>query len=217
MGLSNFECPDAARNIVPWGILIGGEELHNNHHTYPNSAKLSVKPFEFDIGWAWIKLFQGLGLAKVVSTGPVVARGVEKPLIDKDAAWALLNDRFRVMSRYADEVVKPVFEQEYRRADGASRKVIRRARKVLVREESLLSEKGQARITAALETCADIKFVYEMHRKLHAIWAKRGGNVDEVIAELRDWCRDAEASGMQAVREFADTLKSYGTPAVAAA
>lgn len=215
-GYRNFECPDAARNILPWGILIGGEELHNNHHTYPNSAKLSVKPFEFDIGWGWIKLFSALGMAKVISTGPVVERVAHKEQIDKDTAWALLNDRFRVMSRYADEVVKPVLEQEYAKADVASRKMIKKARRVLVREESLLTQKGKDRISAVVEQCADVKVVYELHNQLQSIWAKRGGNVDEVINELSEWCKQAEASGMQAVREFADTLKSYATPSAAA-
>ena len=211
-GYRNFECPDAARNIVPWGILIGGEELHNNHHTYPNSAKLSAKPFEFDIGWMWIRLFETLGLAQVISKGPVVARDPNKSMIDKDAAWALLNDRFRVMSRYADEVVKPVFEAEIHKADAATRKVMKRARRVLTREELLLSEKGKARLAQAVDFSADIQIVYDMHRQLQAIWAKRGGNVDEVIAELKEWCANAEACGVHAMQEFADTLKSYATP-----
>lgn len=216
-GYRNFECPDAARNIVPWGILIGGEELHNNHHTYPNSAKLSVKPFEFDLGWAWIKLFSFFGLATVVSTGPVVARVPGKQVIDKDAAWALLNDRFRVMARYAEEVVSPALEQEYRKADVASRKMLKRARKLLVREEKLLDNKSRAKVEAAVEQSPDIKLVYELHQGLQAIWAKRGGNVEEVIQELVDWCKRAEASGIQALHEFADTLKSYATPAAATA
>ena len=211
-GYRNFECPDAARNISPWGILIGGEELHNNHHTYPNSAKLSVKWFEFDLGWAWIKLFEFFGLAKVISTGPVVERFADKAVLDKDAAWALLNDRFRVMSRYADEVVKPVFEQEYQRADRASRKLIKRARKVLVREDVVVSPRARDRISAVVEESSDIRVVYEAHQKLQAIWAKRGGNMEEVIAELRIWCAEAEASGMQSLHEFAETLKSYGMP-----
>ncbi|MEM9623409.1 MAG: transposase, partial [Pseudomonadota bacterium] len=211
-GYRNFECPDAARNISPWGILIGGEELHNNHHTYPNSAKLSVKPFEFDIGWMWIRLFEMAGLAKVTSRGPVVERVAGKVTLDKDAAWALLNDRFRVMSRYAEEVVKPVFEQEYRRADQTSRKMIKRARRVLVREESLLTQRSRERISAAVDESANIRVVYELHQQLQAIWAKRGGNMDEIIHALTEWCREAEASGMQSLHEFAETLKSYAVP-----
>ncbi len=216
-GYRNFECPDAARNIVPWGILIGGEELHNNHHTYPNSAKLSVRPFEFDLGWGWIRLFETLGLAKVISTGPVVERVPGKSTLDKDAAWALLNDRFRVMSRYAEEVVKPVIEQEYRRADDASKKLLKRVRRVLVREDVVVSDRGRDRIGTVLAQNADIRQVYDLHQKLQAIWAKRGGNMEAVISDLREWCQEAEESGMQALKDFAETLKSYAMPAPATA
>lgn len=216
-GYRNFECPDAARNVLPWGILIGGEELHNNHHTYPNSAKLSVKPFEFDIGWAWIRLFETLGMANVISTGPVVERVEGKDSLDKDAAWALLNDRFRVMARYSQEVVAPVIEQEYRKADQASRKLIKRARKVLCRESSLVDERGRDRISAVVEKSADIRVIYELHQGLLDIWAKRGGNMEEVIQALSDWCKEAEESGMQTLTEFSETLKSYAMPQTATA
>jgi len=216
-GYRNFECQDASRNISPWGIIIGGEELHNNHHTYPNSAKLSVKPFEFDIGWAWIRLFETLGLAHVISKGPVVERVPEKTAIDKDAAWALLNDRFQVMARYSKEVVKPVMAQEYEKADQATRKLIKRARKVLCRESSLVDARGRDRINAAVESSANIALIHELHQQLMEIWAKRGGNMEEIIQALSDWCKAAEASGMQSLREFADTLKSYATPQPSAA
>ena len=107
-GYRNFECPDAATNIVPWAILIGGEELHNNHHTYPNSAKLSQRPWEIDVGWLWIRLFQTFNLAQPRSTGPVARKIPGRRSLDLDTVWALLNDRFSVMSKYADEVVKPL-------------------------------------------------------------------------------------------------------------
>ncbi len=211
-GYRNFECPDASRNIVPWGVLIGGEELHNNHHTYPNSAKLSVKPFEFDVGWFWIQLFVKLDLAWVVSTGPVVERVPDKNLLDKDAAWALLNDRFRVMARYAEEVVAPVIEQELHKADDATRKMYKKARVLLCREVTLLDAKSRERLTALVDRNADLKVIYEAHQRLQAIWAKRGGNIEEVVAELVNWCREAETSGTQALNDFAATLKSYAIP-----
>ncbi len=211
-GYRNFECPDAARNILPWGIIIGGEELHNNHHTYPNSAKLSVKPFEFDLGWAWIQLCAKLGLAKVISTGPVVERIPDKQALDKDAAWALLNDRFRVMARYAEEVVQPVLEEEYAKADAATRKLFKRTQKLLCREVTLLDARGQERIQAAIAASTKLAVIYDAHKALQEIWAKRGGNMEEVVSELIEWCKDAEASGMEALNDFAETLKSYATP-----
>ena len=215
-GYRNFECHDAARNILPWGIVIGGEELHNNHHTYPNSAKLSAKWYEFDIGWMYIRLFEMLGLASVRSRGPVVERVPGKDLIDKDAALALLNDRFRVMARYSKEVVRPVFALELEKADQATRKLFKRARRVLCRDAGLVDERGKQRIAAAVNESANIRQIYELQQQLRAIWAKRGGNMDEVIAELAEWCRQAEASGVQTLRDFAETLKSYATPAPAA-
>ena len=212
-GYRNFECPDAARNILPWGILIGGEELHNNHHTYPNSAKLSVKAFEFDIGWFWIRLFAAFGMAKVMSTGPVVERIESKKTLDKEAAWALLNDRFNVMARYSREVVAPVMEQEYRKADAARRKMIKKARKVLCREAILVTQDGRNHITAAVQSSENIALIHRLHEELLDIWAKRGGNMDEVIQALTLWCKEAEASGVETLLDFSETLKSYAMPA----
>jgi hypothetical protein len=136
-----------------------------------------------------------------------------KEAIDKDAAWALLNDRFRVMARYAEEVVKPVIEQECRKADEASRKLFKRARKLIYREASLVDERGRDRISEVVANSDDIRLIYELHQSLQAIWAKRGGNMEEVIHALAEWCREAEASGMQALHDFAETLKSYAMPA----
>src|SRR5262245_9168706 len=203
-GYRNFECPDAARNISPWGILIGGEELHNNHHTYPNSAKLSVKPWEFDIGWFWIKLFGALGLAKVLSTGPIVERVPGRSVVDMDTVWAVLNDRFRVMAKYAERVVAPLVEQEYHRADIATRALIKRAKALLVREETLVDAAGHADITELVGSNPLLKTIYDLRRQLLAVCAKRGGNAEELLAAFKQWCLDAEATGIHAVRDFVD-------------
>jgi fatty-acid desaturase len=216
-GYRNFECPDAATNIVPWGIIIGGEELHNNHHTYPNSAKLSVKPWEFDIGWMWIRLFNMLGLAKARSTGPVVERIPGKTTLDMDTAWAVLNDRFRVMATYGERVVAPAIEHEYRRADSASRALLRKAKVVLCKEESLIDDEGREKIEKIVSTSPDIEVIYRLRLALQAIWAKRGGNAEEMLAALKQWCVDAEATGIKALRDFVDELKSYTIPQLARA
>ena len=207
-GYRNFECPDAATNIVPWGILVGGEELHNNHHTYPNSAKLSQKPWEFDIGWFWIRLFETLGLAKARSKGPVARRIPGKQTLDLDTAWAVLNDRFRVMARYAESVVKPLVEQELQ----ATNRVVRRARKALIREESLVDQAGRERIAELVDDNATIKTIYEFRLRLQGVWAKRGGNADEMLAALKQWCLDAEATGIQVLKDFVEYLRSYAMP-----
>jgi fatty-acid desaturase len=216
-GYRNFECPDAARNIVPWGILIGGEELHNNHHTYPNSAKFSVKSWEFDLGWVWIKLFRALGLAKVLSTGPIVERVPGKSVIDMDTVWALLNDRFRVMAKYAEGVVHPLVEQEYHRADAATRALIKRAKSLLVREETLLDAEHHADITKLVDRIPMLKTIYDLRRQLLAVWAKRGGDAEELMAAFKQWCLDAEATGIQVLRDFVVEMKSYTVPKLATA
>ena len=129
LGYRNFECRDAATNISPWGILIGGEELHNNHHTYPNSAKLSVKKWEFDMGWMWIRLFSLLGLASVRRTAPIAHRVEGKQTLDMDTAMAILNNRFQIMAQYRKLVIKPLVRQEIEKVDTSVRHLFRRAKR----------------------------------------------------------------------------------------
>ena len=211
-GYRNFECPDAATNVFPWGVLIGGEELHNNHHTYPNSAKLSVRPWEFDIGWFWIRVFQLLRLAQPLSTGPVVERVSGKQSIDTDTAWALLNDRFRVMASYANEVVAPLVEEECSRADKATRKLLKRAKSLLCREESLLDEAAWQRIAHLVEANPMLKTLYDLKVQLQQVWAKRGGHSEEMLSALVQWCKDAEETGIQHLSDFVEELKGYTIP-----
>lgn len=211
-GYRNYECTDAATNIVPWGILIGGEELHNNHHTYPNSAKLSQKPWEFDLGFAWIRVFEFFGLASVRSTGPVVERDPNKQAIDLDTAFALLNDRFRVMERFAREVVAPMIAEERGRANAASAQMLRKARKLITREQSLVSDAQQAQLELALDQAPTLRKVYEARLALQQIWRERGATMEARLEALRAWCAEAEDSGIQALRDFAEELKAYTIP-----
>ncbi len=211
-GYRNFECADAATNIIPWGILIGGEELHNNHHTYPNSAKLAVKPWEIDVGWYWICLFQTFGLAKVKSTGPVVDRILGKNSIDMDTTWAVLNDRFRVMARYADEVVAPMVEQEYDRIGCVSKKLVRKAKMMLCRDETLVREDDRHRISEILEASPILETLYRKRIELQEVWSKRGGSSEELLSAFKSWCVEAENSGIEVLLEFVRDLKSYSVP-----
>ncbi len=212
-GYRNYECGDAARNISPWGILIGGEELHNNHHTYPNSAKLSQKPWEFDIGWFWIRVFETLGLAKVRSTGPVSAQVPGKVTLDSDTAWAVVNDRFQVMARYAEQVIAPQVRKE--QAEAADPTRFRRAGRLLAREESLVDDAGRTRIGQLIDDSPALKQIYEMRLQLQGIWAKRSAGAEALLVELKQWCSDAEATGVATLQEFAEYLKSYAMPKMA--
>jgi len=209
IGYRNFECRDAATNLSPWGIIIGGEELHNNHHTYPNSAKLSVKPWEFDMGWAWIQLFSFFGLAKVQRVAPIAHRVAGKGNLDMDTAMAILNNRFQIMAQYRTLVIAPLVKQELGKADASVRQHFRRAKALLSRETSLLDASHQARIQRLLEESQALKVIYEKRIALQQIWVKTSSNGHEMLDAIKQWVNDAEASGIQSLREFAEQLKTY--------
>ncbi|MFI8742704.1 delta-9 fatty acid desaturase DesA [Stutzerimonas zhaodongensis] len=216
VGYRNFECRDAATNLVPWGILIGGEELHNNHHTYPNSAKLSVRKWEFDMGWAWIKLFSLFGLAKVNRTAPIAHRVKAKHQLDMDSAMAILNNRFQIMAQYRKLVIKPLVQLELQRADASVRHQFRRAKRLLSREPSLLQDDQQAHIEVILEQSQSLRVIYEQRLALQQIWTRTSANGHDMLAAMKQWVHDAEASGIQSLREFAEHLRTYSLrPAVA--
>jgi stearoyl-CoA desaturase (delta-9 desaturase) len=209
VGYRNFECRDAATNLLPWGILIGGEELHNNHHTYPNSAKLSVRRWEFDMGWVWIKLFSWLGLAKVQRVAPIAHRVRGKGNLDMDTAMAILNNRFQIMAQYRRLVIAPLVKHELSAADASVRHLYRRAKRLLAREPSLLDDDHQARIAALLEQSQALRVIYEKRLALAQIWARTSANGHEMLAAIKQWVQDAENSGIQALDEFARQLKTY--------
>ncbi len=217
VGYRNFECRDAATNLSPWGILIGGEELHNNHHTYPNSAKLSVKPWEFDLGWAWIQLFSFLRLAKVQRVAPIAHRIKGKQQLDMDTAIAILNNRFQIMAQYRKLVIGPLVKQELDKADHSVRHLFRRAKRLLSRETSLLNSQHEQRIAAMLEQSQALKVIYEKRLALQQIWVRTSSNGHDMLAAMKEWVQEAEASGIQSLREFAEQLQSYSLrPAITA-
>ncbi|WP_341709020.1 delta-9 fatty acid desaturase DesA [Halopseudomonas sp.] len=209
VGYRNFECRDAATNLLPWGILIGGEELHNNHHTYPNSAKLSVKKWEFDLGWMWIRLFSLLGLAEVRRTAPIAHKIAGKQTLDMDTAMAILNNRFQIMAQYRKHVIKPLVRSEIARLDVSLHHLFRRAKRLLSRETSLLDEQHQARIQTMLDHSQALKVIYEKRLALQQIWGRTSANSHEMLQALKDWCHQAEESGIKALQDFASHLRSY--------
>ncbi len=209
LGYRNFECRDAATNLVPWGIVIGGEELHNNHHTYPNSAKLSVKRWEFDMGWAWIRLFCLLRLAKVQRVAPIAHRVAGKASLDMDTAMAILNNRFQIMAQYRKLVIGPLVKQELARVDASLRHHFRRAKRLLSRETSLLQDRHHVRIESMLAHSQALKTIYEKRLALQQIWARTSANGHDMLAAMKDWVHEAETSGIHALRDFAAQLKTY--------
>ncbi|MCE2407457.1 MAG: fatty acid desaturase [Pseudomonadales bacterium] len=217
-GYRNFECPDHAKNIVPWGFFIGGEELHNNHHTYPNSPKMSVKPWEFDIGWMWIRIFEMCGLAKPNRVGPVATKDLSKNELDLDSVIALANDRFNVMAKFGANVVKPLVRAQYQEnLANQSRRLLRRAKRLICRHEEVLSESDQRRLDEIKHSFPTLETVYSLRVRLSEVWAKRTGNKTEIYDAMREWCLQAEnklrkVGHAQELHAFVNELKYYATP-----
>jgi len=207
-GYRNFECDDAATNIVPWGLLIGGEELHNNHHAFPTSAKFSIRSWEFDIGWLYIKLFSAFRLAKVnrVAPRPVIEPKPDAEL-DVENLRAIIVNRMHVLRDYTRQVTLPVFETEKTVARGNA--AFKRAKKLLIRSPSLLDESAMDKLGRVLEDSNALKTVVEFREQLSEIWSGATVSNERLLQQLKDWCREAEASGIKALEDFADRLRSY--------
>ncbi len=208
-GYRNYETPDASTNIVPWGVIIGGEELHNNHHAFASSAKFSTKPWEFDVGWFYIRVLAALGLARVkkVPPKPVLVPGKVK--VDVDTLSAIITNRLHVMANYASNVVQSVHQEELHKARGAYRHVLKRARALLLREDSRLTDESRRRLQSVLNGSQALQTVYDFKQRLQAIWNQRSASQEKLLQALQEWCRQAEATGIRALAEFAHTLRSY--------
>jgi stearoyl-CoA desaturase (delta-9 desaturase) len=212
-GYRNYECADTSTNIVPWGILIGGEELHNNHHTFASSAKLSSKWWEFDIGWLYIRTMQALGLARVKKLPPELTSDAAKQHVDIETVKAVITARFVVMAQFAREVIYHVYRAELARlkvaADRETRALIKGAKRLLTREAASLDEASNKWLRKALECSPDLNTVYAMKQKLTDIWQRSATTQEHLIQALQDWCREAEATGIERLREFAARLRTY--------
>jgi stearoyl-CoA desaturase (delta-9 desaturase) len=211
-GYRNFEVEDASTNIVPWGILIGGEELHNNHHTYGSSAKLSAKWWEFDIGWMYIRILQALGLAKVKKLPPQLISNPEKTRIDLDTVRAVVRNRFQIMARFSRDVLKNVQKEELRKLDPKDRErwsLVKKARGLMKRESVHLNQASRERLQQVLAQSHTLDTVYQMKNKLQAIWNNRAATQENLLRALEDWCRQAEATGIKALEDFSAKLRTY--------
>jgi stearoyl-CoA desaturase (delta-9 desaturase) len=212
-GYRNFEAQDASTNVSPWGILIGGEELHNNHHTYPTSAKLSVKPYEFDIGWAYIRGLEMLGLAKVRKTAPMLKLGDIKPVADSKTLEALIANRYEVMAKYAGGL-RDACRAEVRRlksegAHGTTKLAnMRLARRWLHRDAEKIPAHLKAQIDAARDHSPALVKLVAMREELRSLWTRTNVSAEQLVADLQAWCKKAEESGIAALQEFALKLRA---------
>ncbi|WP_291014861.1 fatty acid desaturase [Hydrogenophaga sp.] len=208
-GYRNFEAQDASTNISPWGILIGGEELHNNHHTYPTSAKLSVKPYEFDIGWMYITILQSVGLATVKKVPPKMAFGDVKPVADEKTLEALIANRYEVMAGYAREMRAACQrELEGLKARSADVGPLNVARRWLHRDDDKVPAALRPQLALARAEHPVLDKMVTMREELRALWSSTTATREQLAGDLQAWCRRAEESGIAALRDFSIQLRS---------
>lgn len=208
-GYRNFETDDTATNLTPWALLIGGEELHNNHHAFPSSARFALRKFEFDIGWALLRVFQALGLAKVRRVAPQLDRRPNISLPDSATLRALMVHRYKVMTDYFSGVIVPTWREEAQQAGDSLRQLPRRMRRALVNGGRWLEPAQRERLSQWISQHPQMATVYDYRQRLRAIYERSGQNADAMLESLRQWCHDAEASGNRALQEFAARLKGY--------
>ena len=205
-GYRNFDCEDASTNIVPWGILIGGEELHNNHHTFATSAKLSNKWYEFDIGWMYIQIMSAVGLATVKKTPPKPVLSDLRPP-DQHTLEAIIANRYEIMARYS-KTLRSFFSNEVQHMQVLAAH-LSDARIWLAKDESRLTEREKLKLEELMASNAQLRKMIEMRRELQAIWSRSSSTKEQLLSQLHAWCQRAEESGLTSLREFSLRLRRY--------
>ncbi len=205
-GYRNFNCADASTNIVPWGILIGGEELHNNHHSFATSAKLSNRWYEFDIGWMYICMLSALGMARVKKLAPVPKIVSPRPVVDSATLQAVIDNRYDVLARYAGSLKKLYREELVKLQDNASFKGLKQWLEV---EAHQIPDDWRKRLDAMLARSQSLATLYAMRAELTAVWNRTNASREQLVADLQSWCHKAEASGIRQLQELSIRMRSY--------
>lgn len=207
-GYRNFEPCDGSTNLVNIGILIGGEELHNNHHAYPSSAKFSLKWWEFDLGWMYICVLSKLGLAKVKKVAPIPIQIQSRDGLDLEAMRAMLTSRLHLMADYAKRVTLPVLQSEYQ-SESNGQHLAHDIKTILTREPSRMTRGQTQRLQALLHENKTLRIVYEHQQRLKSLWTQRYKDNDGMLKALMEWSHVAECSGIRVLEEFALSLRGY--------
>jgi stearoyl-CoA desaturase (Delta-9 desaturase) len=210
-GYRNYDAPDASNNIVPWGLWIGGEELHNNHHTYPTSAKFSTKWFEFDLGWVYIRALQALGLAKVLRVAPKPKVAEPKRAIDLETLQAVIANRYDLLAKYARSL-KVAYRAELQKLalpDDQHARFAKLRRALRRGDVSKLPEHEQHSLSEMMKQSRVIKTLIEMRTELLATWERSSASREQMLSHLQDWIHRAEESGIHALQEAALRMRSY--------
>ncbi|EXI73223.1 MAG: Fatty acid desaturase [Candidatus Accumulibacter sp. SK-11] len=205
-GYRNFSPADASTNISPWGILIGGEELHNNHHTFPTSARLSIKWYEFDVGWLYIRILAALRLARVKRVAPRVRLGGLRPVVDVDTLQAVIANRYDLLSQYARSL-KQVYREELDRLQDGER--YRGLKRWLAADSRTIPQEARSRLELMLAESRALQTAYAMRDELMVLWERSNVSGEQLLKALQDWCERAENSGVRQLRELSLRLRSY--------
>ena len=210
-GYRNYDCVDASTNIFPFGILIGGEELHNNHHTFGTSAKLSSKWYEFDIGWMYIRCMETIGWAKVKKVAPEPKFAELKSVIDMETLQAVITHRYDVMAKYTKSLRRTWSEEVANLREKAQFEAdrLKLTKKLLQREPTKLQAPQQQQLSEVLAHSAALKTMHEMRVELGLIWERSTVSREQLVQQLQDWCTRAEASGIQTLHDFSRRLRTY--------
>lgn len=209
-GYRSYDVADASTNIIPWGILIGGEELHNNHHAFASSAKLSSKWYEFDIGWLYIRVMEMLGLATVKKLAPKPRFAAPKPAADLDTLHAVIANRYDVLSRYAKSIRRTYAEEVERLThwSPSDAEVLRSLKRALLRGQAVAGAES-ARLAEALKKSRALATAIAMRDELGALWDRSSASKEQLLRQLQDWCHRAETSGVPPLVDFSQRLRSY--------
>ena len=209
VGYRNFNVTDASTNLSPVGILIGGEEMHNNHHTFPTSAKFSYKWYEFDIGWMYITILKAFGLATVKKVAPKPEFVPARPMIDGEALAAVLHHRYDVMATYARSLRQVCREEALRlsRTDPGKRKVLLSLPRWVA--DNQVDASRHPHMIEALAASDLVRKLVEMRAELVALWERSSVSREQLVAQLQQWCLRAEQSGVKALEDMSVRLRSY--------
>ena len=207
-GYRNFEAPDASTNISPWGIIIGGEELHNNHHTYPTSAKLSVKPYEFDLGWLYIRILETCGLATVKKTPPKLAFGDIQPVADEKTLEAIIANRYEVMANYARELRLAMKQEIDSLSARPAESVLAAAKRWMHRDLEKVPAVVLSQLAQARAALPKVDKMVQMREELRQLWLNTHLNRAQLALDLQAWCKRAEDSGIAALQDFSMRLRA---------
>lgn len=210
-GYRNFQAEDASTNIVPWGILIGGEELHNNHHAYATSARLSNKWYEFDIGWLYIRILETMGLAKVKKVAPKLRIDTAKTQCDSDTLQAVISHRYEVLAKYSKSLKETLAKEVVHLKEATTQYGIDQStlKRWVLADSRTLQEHEREKLSQVLSNAQTLDKVYTMREELAEIWQRSTATTEELVKKLEDWCRRAEESGIEVLRVFSQRLRSY--------